>query len=200
MQVDLLSASAHKFYGPKGVGFLYARRGTRLTPLIHGGGQEKGRRSSTENVAGIVGMGKAAELAALDMESEAARLVVLRDYLIEKLLGSIPDTRLNGHRSSRLPNNVNISMANVDGESVVINLDREGIESATRSACSASEKESSHVLQAIGLVPELANASLRLTLGKWTTLEEIQQLLQILPGVVNKIRSESSLSGRKNLI
>jgi cysteine desulfurase len=198
LQVDLLSASAHKFYGPKGVGFLFVKKGTRITPLIHGGGQEKGRRSSTENVPGIVGMGKASALAVIEMEPEAERLTRLRDRLIDGLSEILPNVRLNGHRFTRLPNNINISIENVEGESLVIGLDKEGIDSATRSACSSSEKESSHVLKAIGLLPELANASLRLTLGKWTTAEDVEHVLDILPGIVAKLRASSPIYSRQN--
>jgi cysteine desulfurase len=193
LQVDSLSASAHKLYGPKGVGFLYLRKGLRLTPLIHGGEQEKGRRASTENVPGIVGLGMAAALAGLEIDREAQRLTVFRQRLIEGLLSTISDVRLNGHLETRLPNNINISIAHVDGETLILNLDKEGICISTRSACSSNSLESSHVLKAIGLLPEEAYASVRLTLGKWTTLEDIERILEVMPGAVSRLRAMSPL-------
>jgi cysteine desulfurase len=197
LQVDLLSASAHKFYGPKGVGFLYIRKGTRLTSLLHGGEQERGRRASTENVAAIVGLGKAAELAMAEISSEAERLISLRDYFIHSLLDKFEDIRLNGHPTQRLPNNINVSIAYIEGESVVAALDKQGTCAATRSACSSDSRESSHVLQAIGLVPDLANGSLRFSLGKWTTIDDIERVLEILPGIICQLRSSSPLYRRQ---
>jgi cysteine desulfurase len=197
LKIDLLSASAHKLYGPKGVGFLYLRKGTRLTPLIHGGEQEKGRRASTENVPGIVGLGKAVELAGPEIELEAARITALRRRLIQGLLDSIGDVRLNGHPEARLPNNINVSIAQVDGENLVLNLDREGICISTRSACSSNSQTSSHVLQAIGLQPEEAYGSIRLTLGKWTTDEDIERVLEIMPQAVTRLRSMSPLHKKR---
>jgi cysteine desulfurase len=193
LKVDLLSASAHKFYGPKGVGFLYLRKGTRLTPLIHGGEQEKGRRASTENVAGIVGLGKAVELAGREIEQEAVRLTALRQRLISGLLASLGNVHLNGDPEARLPNNVNIRLAYLDGENLVLNLDREGICISTRSACSSNSQTSSHVLQAIGLQPEEAYGSVRLTLGKWTTEEDIERVLAVMPQTVARLREMSPL-------
>jgi cysteine desulfurase len=191
--VDLLSMSAHKLYGPKGVGSLYIRKGIKLTPLLHGGGQEKGRRSGTENVSGIVGFGKAAEIAHPEIEAEAARLTILRDKLIQGLLECINDTRLNGHPNKRLPNNVNISVEYIEGESMCLNLDLEGICASTGSACSSSSLEPSHVLLALGLRHEQAHGSLRFTLGKWTTEEDINKVLAILPRIVAKLRAMSPL-------
>lgn len=191
--VDLLSMSAHKFYGPKGVGALYVRKGTKLTPFMHGGEQEKRRRAGTENVPGIVGFGKAAELAQQDMNQEAERLTSLRDKLITGLLERIDHIRLNGHPIVRLPHNVNISVDYVEGESMVLNLDLEGICASTGSACSSSSLEPSHVLLAIGLSHEQAHGSLRFTLGKWTTGEEIEQVLDVLPKIVTKLRAMSPL-------
>jgi cysteine desulfurase len=193
LNVDLLSVSAHKLYGPKGVGFLYVRKGTRLTPLIHGGEQEKGRRASTENVPGIVGLGKAADLAQLDMGSESKRLTLLRDRLIEGLLAGIDQGRLNGHPENRLANNVNISFAHIEGESAVVNLDRAGICASTRSACNSASAEPSHVLRALGLPPEEAYSSLRFSLGKWTTTEYIDKVLRVMPGIVSSLRAMSPL-------
>jgi len=191
--VDLLSMSAHKLYGPKGVGALYIRKGTKLTPFMHGGGQERQRRASTENVPGIVGFGKAAELARQEISEEAERLTRLRDRLVKGLLERIDHTRLNGHPIMRLPNNVNVSVDFVEGESMLLNLDLEGICASTGSACSSSSLEPSHMLLAIGLSHEQAHGSLRFSLGKWTTEEEIERVLDVLPGVVAKLRAMSPL-------
>ena len=193
IKVDLLSMSAHKLYGPKGVGALYIRKGTKLISFIHGGEQESGRRASTENVSGIVGFGKAAELARQEMNGEAERLTYLRDRLIKGVMERIDHTRLNGHPIMRLPNNVNVSVDYVEGESILLNLDLEGICASTGSACSSSNLEPSHVLLALGLSPEQAHGSLRLTLGKWTTEEEIDRVLDTLPGIVAKLRAMSPL-------
>ena len=191
--VDLLSMSAHKLCGPKGVGALYIRKGTKLSPFMHGGEQERRRRASTENVPGIVGFGRAVELAQQEMSEEVERLSRLRDKLIEGLLEQIDHTRLNGHPLKRLPGNVNISVDFVEGESMCLNLDLSGICASTGSACSSSSLEPSHVLLAIGLLPEQAHGSLRFTLGKWTTEEEIGQVLQVLPRIVAKLRAMSPL-------
>ncbi len=193
LKVDLLATSAHKLYGPKGVGALYIRKGTRVTPFIHGGEQEKRRRASTENVPGIVGFGKAAELARLEINEEEQRLTALRNRLIDGLMANIEDIRLNGHPVTRLPNNVNISVSYAEGESMVLNLDSEGICASTGSACSATSVEPSHVLLALGLPPELAHGSLRLTLGKWTTEDDIERVLEVLPGIVARLRAMSPL-------
>ena len=191
--VDLLSISAHKLYGPKGVGALYIRKGTKLISFMHGGEQERGRRASTENVPGIVGFGCAAELAGQEMNEEAEWLTYLRDKLINGLLEQIDHTCLNGHPQKRLPNNVNISVDFVEGESMVLNLDQEGICASTGSACSSSSLEPSHVLLALGLSPEQAHGSLRFSLGKWTTAEEIERVLNVLPRIVAKLRAMSPL-------
>ena len=191
--VDLLSMSAHKLYGPRGVGALYIRKGTKLLPFMHGGEQERRRRASTENVPGIVGFGKAVELAQQEMSQEAKRLAYLRDQLIKGLLERIDHARLNGHPIMRLPNNVNISVDYVEGESMLLNLDLEGICASTGSACSSSSLEPSHVLLAMGLSHEQAHGSLRFTLGKWTTEEEIEQVLDTLPRIVAKLRAMSPL-------
>jgi len=191
--VDLLSMSAHKLCGPKGVGALYIRKGTKLAPFIHGGEQERRRRASTENVPGIVGFGRAAELAQQEMSQEAPRLTTLRDQLIKGILERIDHTRLNGHPLKRLPNNVNVSVDFVEGESVLLNLDLEGICASTGSACSSSTLEPSYVLLAMGLSPEQAHGSLRFTLGKWTTEEDIGRVLEVLPPVVAKLRAMSPL-------
>ncbi len=191
--VDLLSMSAHKLYGPKGVGALYIRKGTKLIPFMHGGEQEGRRRASTENVPGVVGFSKAVELAQQEMSQEAKRLAYLRDQFIKGLLERIDHTRLNGHPLMRLPNNVNVSVDFVEGESMLLNLDLEGICASTGSACSSSSLEPSHVLLAMGLSHEQAHGSLRFSLGKWTTEEEIGRTLEVLPRVVAKLRAMSPL-------
>ena len=191
--VDLLSMSAHKLYGPKGVGALYIRKGSKLTPFMHGGEQERRRRASTENVPAIVGFGKAAELALQEMGEEVERLTCFRDQLINDLLERIDHIRLNGHPTMRLPNNVNVSVDYVEGESMLLNLDLEGICASTGSACSSSSLEPSHVLLAMGLSHEQAHGSLRFSLGKWTTKEEIERVLDALPRIVAKLRAMSPL-------
>ncbi|MFC1904805.1 cysteine desulfurase NifS [Chloroflexota bacterium] len=191
--VDLLSISAHKLYGPKGVGALYIRKGTKLVPFMHGGEQERSRRASTQNVSGIVGFGQAAELAQQEISEEAERLTHLRDQFIKGLQERIDHIRLNGHPAKRLPNNINVSIDFVEGESMCLNLDLEGICVSTGSACTSSTLEPSHVLLALGLPPEQAHGSLRFTLGKWTTGEEIERVLEVLPPIVAKLRAMSPL-------
>jgi len=191
--VDLLAMSAHKLYGPKGVGALYIRKGTRLVAFMHGGEQERKRRASTENVPGIVGFGRAAELAKQEMPEEAERLTHLRDKLIKGILEQIEHTRLNGHPLKRLPNNVNISVDFVEGESMLLNLDLEGICASTVSACSSASLEPSHVLLALGLSPEQAHGSLRFSLGKENSEEDMGRVLKVLPGIVAKLRAMSPL-------
>ncbi|MDJ1421364.1 MAG: cysteine desulfurase NifS [Candidatus Methanoperedens sp.] len=190
--VDLLSISAHKMYGPKGVGVLYMRKGVRIEPLIHGGGHERGIRSSTENVPGIVGFGKAAELAKKRLPEEAG-VVKLRDSLIRGVL-EIDDSYLNGHPTKRLPNNANFRFSYIEGESMVLNLDMRGVAASTGSACSSTSLEPSHVLLAIGLRPEEAHGSLRLTLGLDNTQEDVDYVVSILPEIVNKLRMMSPLA------
>jgi cysteine desulfurase len=191
--VDLLAMSAHKLYGPKGVGALYIRKGTRIIPFMHGGEQERRRRASTENVAGIVGFGKAVEIAQEEMGEEVKRVIPLRDKLITGLCQQIDHTRLNGHPSQRLPNHVNVSIEFVEGESMLLNLDLEGIAAATGSACSSSSLEPSHVLLAMGLSHELAHGSLRFTLGRETTEEEIDRVLVVVPKIVATLRAMSPM-------
>lgn len=191
--VDLLSMSAHKLYGPKGIGALYIKKGTKLIPFMHGGGQERRRRASTENVPYIVGLGTAAELARQGVSQEAQHLTRLRNQLIKGLLERIDHIRLNGHPLKRLPNNINVSVDFVEGESMLLNLDLESICASTGSACSSSSLEPSHVLLAMGLSHEQAHGSLRFTLGKWTTEEEIGQVLEVLPRIVAKLRAMSPL-------
>jgi cysteine desulfurase len=194
LSVDLLSMSAHKLYVPKGVGALYIRKGVKLVPFMHGGAQEKGRRASTENVPGIVGFGKAVELARQEMSQEAERLTHLRDKFIKGILDRIEHCWINGHTLKRLPNNINVSIDFVEGESMLMNLDLEGICASTGSACSSPSLEPSHVLLALGLSYQQAHGSLRFSLGKWTTDDEIEQVLNVLPGIVNKLRAMSPLS------
>ena len=191
--VDLLSMSAHRLYGPKGVGALYIRKGTKLIPFMHGGEQERWRRASTHNVPGIVGLGHAAELAQQEMGQDAERLTQLRDKLINGIRERIDHTRLNGHPLQRLPNNVNVSIDFVEGEAMLLNLDLEGICASTGSACASSSLSPSHVLLALGLPPEQAHGSLRFSLGKWTTDEEIDRVLEVLPRIVTKLRAMSPL-------
>jgi cysteine desulfurase len=192
--VDMLSVSAHKLYGPKGIGVLFIRSGIKIEPLIHGGGQEKQMRAGTENVPGIVGFGRAAELAQTEMAEEANRLSRLRDSLIKNILEKTESTRLNGHSTQRLPNNVNISFDFVEGEAICLNLDLANICAATGSACSSESMEASHVLLAMGLSPEIARSSLRFSLGKWSTVNDINYVMEKLPGIVSRLRSISPLA------
>ena len=193
LKLDLLSISGHKLYGPKGVGALYVRKGTKLVPLIHGGEHEKRRRAGTENVPGIVGLGKAAELAGQEMGKETERLACLRDKLIKGLEKNVDRICLNGHPTRRLPNNVNISVDFVEGESMLLNLDLEGICVSTGSACSSASLEPSHVLLALGLSPEQAHGSLRFTLGRENTEADVARVLDVLPGIVARLRAMSPL-------
>lgn len=191
--VDLLALSAHKIYGPKGVGALYIRRGTRLRPLLFGGHHERDRRPGTENVAGIVGLGAAAELARAHLAEEAARLSGLRDELEARILARVPSCGVNGDRARRVPNTTNIHFDYVEGEALVIALDLKGVACSTGAACSAGAVEPSHVLTAIGLPPEQARASLRFSLGRATTREDIEYAADVLPGVVEHLRELSPL-------
>ncbi|MCJ7576108.1 MAG: cysteine desulfurase NifS [Dehalococcoidia bacterium] len=193
LKVDLLSISGHKFYGPKGVGALYVRKGTKLVSLMHGGEHEKRRRAGTENVPGIVGLGKAAELAGQEIGKEAERLARLRDHLVGGLVEKIDHIRFNGHPTRRLPNNVNVSVDFVEGESMLLNLDLEGICASTGSACSSASLEPSHVLLALGLAPEQAHGSLRFTFGRENTEADAVRVLEVLPGIVARLRAMSPL-------
>ncbi|MGA2331671.1 MAG: cysteine desulfurase NifS [Syntrophales bacterium] len=193
LNVDLLSASGHKLYGPKGVGILYIKKGVRMLPFMHGGDQEQGRRASTHNVPGIVGFGKAVELAKQEMAREIEQLTLLRDKLIKGILDNIEYARLNGHPKERLPNNVNVSISYVEGESMLLNLDMEGVACSTGSACTSSSLEPSHVLAAIGLSHELAHGSLRFSLGRMTSAEDIDYCLTRILSIVRKLRAMSPL-------
>ena len=193
LNIDLLSLSAHKFYGPKGVGALYIRKGTRLETFMRGGDQERGRRASTHNITGIVGLAKAIELCQNKMVDEIKFQSTLRDRLIKEIQARIPEVRLNGHPTQRLPNSVNFSIKYIEGESMLLSLDLLGIACSTGSACTSSSLEPSHVLLAIGLDHETAHGSLRITLGRWTKESDINYLLEKLPPVVQKLRAMSPL-------
>ncbi len=191
--VDLLSVSAHKLYGPKGVGALYVRRGTRMASFMQGGSQESNRRAGTHNVAGIVGFAKAVEIAEREMVVEAMRLAELRDYIIRGIFENIPNSRLNGHPTKRLPNNVNMCLVGAEGEAILLSLDMEGISSSSGSACTSGTLDPSHVLLSMGVPAEIAHSSLRLTLGKETTKEDVDYLLDILPPTIERLRAMSPL-------
>ena len=193
LQVDMLSMSAHKFNGPKGVGALYIRKGVRISPFIFGGAQEHKMRAGTENLAAIVGMGKAVELAVSELDAHAAHLSKLRDKLITGILDVVPDVRLNGHPTDRLPNNFNMCFRYIEGESLLMRLDLAGVEGSSGSACTSGSLDPSHVLLAIGLPHEIAHGSLRLTLGLDTTEEDINYVLETLPGIVQTLRDMSPL-------
>ncbi|MBN1327975.1 MAG: cysteine desulfurase NifS [Candidatus Heimdallarchaeota archaeon] len=191
--IDLLSLSSHKIYGPKGVGALYKKQGVFLQTLIHGGGHEGGLRSGTENVSGIVGLGKAAEVAMSKLPTEKERLTKMRDKLITNLL-KVSDSKLNGHPTYRLPHNVNVIFKYIEGEALILRLDARGIYGSTGSACSTKKLEASHVLLAIGLRHEIAHGSLRLTLGRWNTDKEIDYVSKVVPEVVEQLRAMSAFT------
>ena len=195
--VDLLSLSAHKLYGPKGAGVLFIKRGTPFEPQLMGGGQERQRRSGTENVPGIVGMAKALDLAVSDRERLVPKLIHLRDKTIKGIQAQIPRAHLNGHPIKRLPNNVNISFEDIEGEPILLGLDFSGIYASSGSACSSASLEPSHVLLAIGRMAELAQGSIRITLGRDNSESDVEQLLEVLPSLVKKLRSMPSLSTLK---
>lgn len=191
--IDMLSSSGHKLNGPKGIGFLYIRKGVKIRSFVHGGAQERKRRAGTENVPGIVGYGKAAEEAFATMKERTAKEAELRDYLIDRVLKEIPYTRLNGHRTDRLPNNANFSFQFIEGESLLIMLDMKGICGSSGSACTSGSLDPSHVLMAIGLPHEIAHGSLRLTLGADTTKEDIDYVVDETKAIVERLRSMSPL-------
>ena len=193
MHIDMLSSSGHKLNGPKGIGFLYIRKGVKIRSLIHGGAQERKRRAGTENVPGIIGYGKAVELAMADLEERTKKEAELRDYLIKRVETEIPFTRVNGDRSKRLPNNVNFCFRFIEGESLLIMLDMKGICASSGSACTSGSLDPSHVLLAIGLEHEIAHGSLRLTLGIDTTKEEIDTTIEELKKIVSHLREMSPL-------
>lgn len=193
MNIDMLSASGHKIHGPKGIGIMYIRKGVKIRSFIHGGAQERRRRAGTHNVPGIVGMGKAAELAKANMENNIKNVSELRDYLIKRVLDEIPYTRLNGHETNRLPNNANFCFRFIEGESMLILLDQNGICGSSGSACTSGSLDPSHVLLAIGLPHEIAHGSLRLTLSEQTTKEDIDYTVDKLKGIIERLRSMSPL-------
>lgn len=193
MNIDLLSMSAHKFYGPKGIGALYIKKGIKITPLIHGGGQERGRRAGTENINGIIGMGTAIELAIAELKPEEERLTKLRDKLIDGILKTIPHCWLNGPRKNRIAGNCNISFEFIEGESVLLFLDMNNICASSGSACTSGSLDPSHVLLAIGLPHEKAHGSLRVSLGLFNTEEDVDYLLEKLPPIVARMREMSPL-------
>lgn len=198
MNIDFLSLSAHKFHGPKGVGVLYIKKGIRLPSYINGGAQEKNRRAGTENVAGIVGLGKAIEIATTNMEQTNARITRLRDKLIANIPARIPDVKLNGHPTQRLPNNVNFSIRYIEGEGMLLLLDLKGIAASSGSACTSGSLDPSHVLLAMGLPHEIAHGSLRMTLSDETTEEEVDYVLDVLPQIVQRLRDMSPLYPKNN--
>ncbi|MBT9133614.1 MAG: Cysteine desulfurase IscS [Firmicutes bacterium] len=194
--VDMLSLSAHKFYGPKGIGVLYIKKGTRVKPLYHGGSQERKYRPGTENHVGIVGLAKALELATESLKSRQAHIQVLRDKLIAGLV-ALPEVELNGHPTQRLPGNVNVSVRYVEGESLILSLDMQGVAVSSGSACTSGSLEPSHVLLAMGLTHEQAHGSLRLTLGIDNTQEDVDYVLSVMPGIVERLRQMSPLYNKR---
>ncbi len=199
LDADLLSISAHKIYGPKGVGVLFKREGVSVEPLIHGGGHERGLRSGTENVAGIVGMGKAAELAKSRMKEDSDRLVILRDRIIKRVLDEIEESYLNGHPTRRLPNNAHFRFSGIEGESLLLSLDEKGIAASTGSACSSKKLMPSHVLMAIGLNEVQAHGSLRVSLGRTNTSEDVEYVCNSLNEAIARLREISPLWKREDL-
>lgn len=197
LNVDILTLSAHKFYGPKGVGAIFIKKGTKITQYMHGGAQERNRRASTENVPGIVGLGKAIEIADANMESNNKKLILLRDRLIKEIEEKIPHVRLNGHREKRLPGNVNFSFEYIEGESLLLMLDMKGVAGSSGSACTSGSLDPSHVLLAIGLPHEIAHGSLRLTFGEGNSNEDIDYLMELLPPIVERLREMSPLYEKK---
>ena len=193
MKLDLLSMSAHKIYGPKGVGALYIRKATKITQLLHGGHHEMGKRASTENVAGLVGLGKAAELAKKELPVEVKKLTELRDYLYKGITSNIESVRLNGHPEKRLPNTLNVGFKYLEGESIILNLDMEGIAVSTGSACTSGSLEPSHVLTAMGVDPAETQGSIRFSLGRDNTKEDMDYVIGVLPPIIKRLRAMSPL-------
>jgi cysteine desulfurase len=193
MNIDMLSMSSHKFYGPKGIGALYVRKGVKLTSFMHGGAQERGRRASTENVPAIVGLAKALEIATENMDQYNRKLIALRDRTIEEIQKKVPFVKLNGHREKRLPGNVNFSFEFIEGESLLLMLDMKGIAASSGSACTSGSLDPSHVLLAIGLPHEIAHGSLRITFGEENTDKDVDYLMEVLPEIVQRLREMSPL-------
>ena len=193
LNVDLLSLSGHKIYGPKGIGVLYIRKGTKIEPLLHGGHHEKNRRAGTENVPGIVGLGKAVEIVNKNMVKEAEYLTNLREKLYRGIVEKIDNVYLNGHPSKRLPNTLSICFEFVEGESIILNLDMKGVAVSSGSACTSGSLEPSHVLTAMGVAPAIAQGSIRFSLGKDNTEEDIDYVLEVLPEIISRLRTMSPL-------
>lgn len=199
MAVDILSLSGHKLYSPKGIGAQYIRTGTKLAPLIHGGSQERSRRAGTENIPYIVGLGKASEIAQRDFAKRRAHLLTLRDRLQQEIIRRIPEVKLNGHPTKRLPNTLNMSFLFIEGESLLLNLDMEGIAVSSGSACTSGSLEPSHVLLAMGIPHEIAQSAIRFSLGWANTEEDVDYVLQVLPAIVQRLRDMSPLYKKKSL-
>ena len=197
LNIDMLTGSGHKIYGPKGVGILYIRRGTKIDSIMYGGSQERKQRPGTENLSSIVGFGLAAELAGKEIDEENKKQTKLRDKLIKGILESIPNTRLNGHHEKRIASNVNVSIEFIEGESLLLSLDMKGIGASSGSACTSGSLDPSHVLLAMGLSHEIAHGSLRMTLGRDTTEEDVDYVLEVLPQVVDRLRAMSPLYNKK---
>ena len=198
MDLDLLSLSAHKFYGPKGIGALYVRKGVQIDPLVHGGHHERSRRAGTENVPGIIGLGKAAEIAKLELSANEKKIQYLCDKLEKGILERIPEVIVNGHPDKRLFNTLNVCLKGIEGESILLNLDFEGICASSGSACSSGSLDPSHVLLATGISPDVAHGSLRLSLNKFNTEEDIDKVLEVLPMIAEKLRNMSPFWGTNN--
>jgi len=199
LPVDILSLSGHKIYSPKGIGAQYIRTGTKLPSLIHGGGQERSHRAGTENIPYIVGIGKASEIALRDFTKRRAHLSALRDRLQQGIISRIPHVKLNGHPTNRLPNTLNMSFLFIEGESLLLNLDLEGIAVSSGSACTSGSLEPSHVLLAMGIPPEIAQSAIRFSLGWANTEEEVDYVLEVLPGIVQRLRDMSPLYKKKSM-
>lgn len=197
MGIDALSMSAHKFYGPKGIGAAYIKKGVKFTPIVTGGHQERGKRAGTENVPAIVGMGKAIELAYTNLDAYNNKLIKLRDYTIDRILNEIPYVKLNGHKENRLPGNVNVSFKGIEGESMLLLLDMRGIQASSGSACTSGSLDPSHVLLAIGLKHEIAHGSLRISFGDINTAEDAEYIVNSLKEIVEKLREMSPLEADK---
>jgi cysteine desulfurase len=192
--VDLMTVNGSKIYGPQGIGILFKRKSVKIEPILYGGGQESGVRSGTENLAGIVGLAKALEIADKEKSEETKRLQIMRDYLIEKILQNVPKTRLNGDEVKRLASNAHFSILDIEGEALLLYLDKEGIAASTGSACTAGDLRPSHVILALGLSYEAAHGSLRLSMGRFTTKADLDKVIAILPGIVKKLRAMSPLN------
>jgi cysteine desulfurase len=198
MDIDILSLSSHKFHGPKGIGALYVRKGVQMDPLVHGGHHERHRRAGTENVPGIIGLGKAAEIAHLEIAENEEKIRSLRDTLERGIVERIPEVIINGHPEKRLYNTLSVCLKGIEGESILLNLDFEGIYASSGSACSSGSLDPSHVLLATGIAPDVAHGSLRLSLNKFNTEEDLDKVLEVLPMIAEKLRNMSPFWGTHN--